>query len=120
MKKRKTPNKEKERQPPLSVKTEAKDFAPPTFKVERYLPLTLELDVEEKAKEEFLETLWNILVTITDLHMGIDPVQMLFARHPEFSTVSAIDSVESDSETTQKSVEVTADFNNKTAVLEES
>lgn len=98
----------------------ASEFAPPTLNTNRYLERIGELDIPPEAQREFLETLWNILVTIADLNLNIDPVQMLFADHPDFSTKSGLSTLDSPTQPKKNSISATATFNDMNAVLEES
>lgn len=66
------------------------------FDAERYLPMTEDFDLTEAEKREFLETLWNLLVTLADLGLGLDPVQMLLGTNSETATRPSIGTVNSD------------------------
>lgn len=62
--------------PPNSGKTSS---APASVRLDesRYLPMIADFDISEEEKRELLETLFSIMVTIVDLGLGLDPVQML-------------------------------------------
>ena len=96
------------------------DFSAPTLDVNRYLPLASDLGIDEEAKREFLQTLWNILVTVVELDLNIDPIQMLFSENTEIPSETGSDDVEFPSEPTRKSIDVAAAFKGQNVVLEES
>lgn len=60
-------------------KHHAQHQSPPPldFNEKDYLPLLDDADLSERQKREFLQTLWSIMVTLTDLQLGLDPVQQL-------------------------------------------
>ncbi|MEL6857407.1 MAG: hypothetical protein AAFO74_03410 [Pseudomonadota bacterium] len=79
--------------------------------VERYLPMTEGFDLTDEEKQEFLQTLWNILVTVADLGLGLDPLQMLLGTSPQDATNQPADAVKSTRPTEQflEHAEVMAD-----------
>ena len=46
-----------------------------TFDVTRYDKYLADCDLTEEQKQEFLETLWNIIVSFVDIGFGIDATQ---------------------------------------------
>ncbi|MEL7128224.1 MAG: hypothetical protein AAGJ51_09080 [Pseudomonadota bacterium] len=49
----------------------------------RYLPMIADFEISEEEKRELLQTLFTIMVTIVDLGLGLDPVQMLASESPD-------------------------------------
>ena len=50
-------------------------FTALSFDYEEYAPYLEDSDLTEEQKREFLETLWNIMVSFVDLGFGIHPIQ---------------------------------------------
>ena len=98
----------------------APSFSAPTLDVERYVPLTTNLDIEEMALHEFLETLWDMLVIVAEHDLDVDPIQILFAENTENSACSAPKLIDSSSEPEINKINASAAFKSVNAVLEES
>ena len=62
---------------PKEQKIADTSFGPPVLDVEHYLPMVAGLDLPESDKKELLGVVWNILVSMADLNLGLDSVQML-------------------------------------------
>lgn len=60
-------------------------FGPPVMDENRYAPLVKSLDMDRETERAFLETLWNLLITIADLRSDFDPVPSLFDAKGDFS-----------------------------------
>ena len=60
-------------------KTEAMTASRPalTLDVERYDKMLSESDLTEKQRQEFLQTIWNIIVSFVDLGFDIHPLQQV-------------------------------------------
>lgn len=89
----KTPDSEERTMRRKAVSEALPGFAP-SLDVERYLPMTDSLDIEEEQKREFIETLWEIMVTIADLGLGIDPVQILLGNTGDCASEAGADLIE--------------------------
>lgn len=105
--------------PPPNRETNSRVTAPILDK-DRYLPMTAALEIEEIAKREFLQTLWNMLVIVTEHDLEIDPVQILFADQLEFSADSTTNLLDSSQVPKSKKPNAAAAFNAVNAALEES
>lgn len=64
-------------------------FGPPVMDLDHYRTRVNEFALSQEDQSEVLRAFWNILVTIADLDLGIDPVQMLFEGEYQHSPASA-------------------------------
>ena len=74
-------------------------FGPPVLNEARYLPMVAELDIDETAQHELLQTLWSLLISIAELGSDFNPVPNLFAEHAEISSKLSPDPVQSEADT---------------------
>jgi hypothetical protein len=51
--------------------------APLQYDEARYLPMVEDLDITDEQARALLRSIWDILVMIADIGVGIDPVQIL-------------------------------------------
>ena len=59
----------------------------------RYQKMLEESDINDAEKQEFLETLWNIIVAFVDLGYGIHPLQQACEQKQQFSAFDPVDVV---------------------------
>ena len=57
----------------------------------RYEQYLEDVDLPEAAKQEFLETLWSIIVTFVDLGFGIHPLQQICGEDEAVHGLSVFD-----------------------------
>lgn len=58
----------------------------PRLDDDRYLAMIEDMEATEAQKRELLQTLWAIMVSIADLGLGLDPVQMLLSQNSDSSS----------------------------------
>ncbi|MEO1149647.1 MAG: hypothetical protein AAFW83_01535 [Pseudomonadota bacterium] len=68
---------------PKEQKIADTSFGPPVLDMDHYLPMVADLDLSESEKEELIGVVWNILVSMAELNLGLDSVQMLLAHEVE-------------------------------------
>lgn len=66
-------------------------FTALSFDYEEYAPYLEDSDLTEEQKREFLETLWNIMVSFVDLGFGIHPVQQAGGEEHPIENLQAMD-----------------------------
>lgn len=71
----------------------SESFGPPVLNEDRYRSMVDKFDMDAAAKSELLQLVWNMLVSVHDLGLGIDPIQTLFADSAESSTNTPADPV---------------------------
>jgi hypothetical protein len=75
--------------------------ARPTLSVDyaRYEKMLEEADISDAEKQEFLETLWNIIVAFVDLGFGVHPLQQAMddacEQNKDLSGIDPLDVVSS-------------------------
>ena len=56
--------------------TERDNFKTLTLDVDYYQSFLDDVDIPDDQKQEFIETLWNIMVQFVDMGFGIEPIQI--------------------------------------------
>ena len=69
-------------------------FTALSFDYEEYTPYLEDADLTEDQKREFLETLWNIMVSFVDLGFGIHPIQQAGGEEHPIENLQAMDAVD--------------------------
>lgn len=85
--------------PPAPNSTPDEGFGPPILDEARYLPMVAQLDIDETAQRELLETLWSLLISIAELGSDFNPVPNLFADYTDISSKLSPDPVQSEADT---------------------
>lgn len=68
-------------------------LGPPVLDEAEFLPMIESLDLDDEQASEFLRTLWDLLVTLMDCNLEIDPVHSLLAEFGENASDDACDGV---------------------------
>ena len=95
----------------------------PTLSInwELYSTMLDESDLSDKEKKEFIQILWNIVVTFVDLGFGTEPVQQICEQNDTNTAQVPHDLVHSYmSDKTRKHSTTVPCFNNATAENKES
>lgn len=74
--------------------TAGSEYKTLTLDVEYYQSLLDDVDISEEQKQEFIETMWAIMVQFVDMGFGIEATQLALdsklSDRPELSASSAI------------------------------
>lgn len=74
----------------LSVEFDASAKPYITVDVERYQAYLDETDMTDAQKEEFLQSMWQIIIGFVELGFGVHPLQEVCGKDAQSSTQSAV------------------------------
>jgi len=80
----------------MKEETDTENRAPPvpTLNTQRYLAMCEDFEISEAEKRELLQTLFSIMVSLVDLGLGLDPLQMLLKPSSELASSEVSDSLD--------------------------